>query len=144
MIKIPQLEMGKLAANGLKYLAVLLGVALILGSAWYGGVRHERAEHLSATAKVLERELVVAEKEKALLTQEASEAGRRMEALLAQLAFVGGNLNEAIQAAGDNPACDLNLDEFRLFNELRGEAGRSTNVPRDGDGREAGDKRKRP
>ena len=132
MFKIPQIEMGKLAINGMKYLAILLGVALILGSAWYGGVRHERAAQLAETAKVLERELVVAEKEKALLTQEATEAGRRMEALLAQLAFVGGNLNDAIQAAGDNPACDLTLDEFRLFNELRGE-GLPANVPRDRD-----------
>jgi hypothetical protein len=131
MIKIPQIELGQLAASGLKYLAMLLGTALILGSAWYGGVRHERAEHLAETAKVLERELIVEQKEKALLTVEATEAGRRMEALLAQLAFVGGNLNDAIQAAGDNPACDLTLDEFRLFNELRGE-GQPANVSGDG------------
>jgi hypothetical protein len=127
---LPQLELGELGARALKYLAMLLGFALILGSAWYGGVRHERAEHLAEAARVLERELVVAEKEKALLTQEATEAGRRMEALLAQLAFVGGNLNEAILAVGSNPACDLTLDEFRLFNELRGE-GVPDELPRD-------------
>jgi hypothetical protein len=126
---LPHIEMSKLAAVSLKYLAMLLGIALILGSAWYGGVRHERAEHLAEAAKVYERELVVAEKEKALLTQEASEAGRRMEALLAQLAFVGGNLNDAIQAAGDNPACDLTLDEFRLFNELGKEKGAPLRAP---------------
>jgi hypothetical protein len=137
MITLPQVELGRLAASGLKYLAMLAGIALILGSAWYGGVRHERAESLAQTAKVLERELVVAEREKALLTQEATEAGRRMEALLAQLAFVGGNLNEAIQAVGDNPACDLNLDEFKLFNELAGE-GKPVDVPRAGDKRKAG------
>ena len=131
MIKLPQIELSKLALSGVKYLAILLGVAMILGSAWYGGVRHERAEQLSATAKVLERELVVSEKEKVLLTREATEAGRRMEALLAQLAFVGGNLNDAIQAAGNNPACDLNLDEFRLFNELRGEGRLPDELPRD-------------
>lgn len=128
MITLPQIELGKLATNGLKYLAMLLGVAMILGSAWYGGVRHERAEQLAEVAKVAARELVVAEKEKQLLTQEATEAGRRMEALIAQLAFVGGNLNEAIIAAGNNPACDLTLDEFRLFNELSGEAVRPADV----------------
>ena len=137
MIKLPQLEMGQLAVSGLKYLAMLLGIAMILGSAWYGGVRHERAEHLAEAAKVYERELIVAEKEKALLTVEATEAGRRMEALLAQLAFVGGNLNDAIQAAGDNPACDLTLDEFRLFNELAGEGPRPNDVPQDGARRES-------
>jgi hypothetical protein len=130
MITIPQVELGKLAMSGIKYLAMLLGVALILGSAWYGGVRHERSENLAKEAKVLVRELAVAEKEKAILTQESTEAGRRMEALMAQLAFVGGNLNDAIQAAGNNPACDLTLDEFRLFNELRGE-GLPAPLPRD-------------
>lgn len=137
-LALPQVELGKLAASGLKYLAMLLGVAMILGSAWYGGVRHERAEHLAETAKITARELVVAEKEKALLTQEATEAGRRMEALLAQLAFVGGNLNEAIIAAGNNPACDLTLDEFRLFNELSGETVRPADVQRDGTDRKSG------
>lgn len=132
MITLPQIELSKLAMSGIKYLAMLLGIAMILGSAWYGGVRHERAEQLAATAQVLERELKVSEKEKVLLTQEATEAGRRMEALLAQLAFVGGNLNDAIQAAGNNPACDLNLDEFRLFNELRGEGLRGNDLPVDG------------
>lgn len=136
MIKLPQLEIGELAMNGLKYLAMLLGIAMILGSAWYGGVRHERAEQLAEVAQVAARELVVAEKEKALLTMEATEAGRRMEALIAQLAFVGGNLNEAIIAAGNNPACDLTLDEFRLFNELSGEAVRPANVQPDGSRRQ--------
>lgn len=128
IVPIPQIELAKLAASGLRYLALVLGVALILGSAWYGGVRHERSNTKAELAKVLERELVVAEKEKAILSKESEAAGRRLEALLSRLENVGEDLNEAIQTAGDRPECALTPDELRLFRKLGGADGQSTDV----------------
>jgi hypothetical protein len=128
MIPIPQIELAKLAASGLKYLAMLLGVALIGGSLWYGGVRHERANTKTALAEVLKRELVVAEKEKEILSRESEAAGRRLEALLSRLENVGEDLNEAIEKAGDRPECALTPDELRLFRSLGGKAGLPSNV----------------
>lgn len=117
---LPQLEWGKLAANGLKYLALLLGVALIGFSLWYGGMRHERSEHAVETTKILERELVVAEKEKAILSREAEENGRRLGELITRLEIAGGNLEDAIKANGNRVGCDLSPDEHKLFNQVRG------------------------
>lgn len=115
----PQLEWGKLAANGLKYLALLIGVGLIGFSLWYGGMRHERSAHLVETTRILERELIVAEKEKAILSREAEENGRRLGELITRLEIVGGNLEDAIKANGDRLGCGLTPDEHRLFNEVR-------------------------
>jgi hypothetical protein len=129
MIALPQIELAKLAANGMKYLAMLLGVALIGGSLWYGGVRHERSNTKAELANVLERELVVAEKEKAILSKEAEAAGRRLSALLSRLENVGEDLNEAIQTAGDRPECALTPSELELFKRLGGKAGLPANVP---------------
>lgn len=120
MISIPQLDAAKIVAQLGKYLVLLLGVVLMCASLWYGGMRHERSNNASATAKLLERELVVSEKEKKMLSAEAALAATAAANLRNRTERARGDFNEAVENAGNNPNCDLTPAELRSLQDLGG------------------------
>lgn len=96
---------------------LLLGVALLTGAYFYGK-QAQRLEYEQQKAAEAAKEVETIKDEAAERTQTAEDAGARQERLLRNIERGQENLNEAINQGGDKPACDLNDDELRAFNEI--------------------------
>lgn len=96
---------------------ILLGVALLVGAYFYGK-QAQRLEYEQAAVAQVQQEVKDLKDEASERTEIAEEAGARQERLLRNIKQGQENLNEAIQSAGDKPACDLTNEELKAFNEI--------------------------
>ena len=88
-----------------------------IGSYFYGKAV-QRTDYAAQENKLLQKDLDLKQKELELNALEAEEVAARATASDARIQKGLGELRNAIQEAGVNPACDLSADELQSLQDI--------------------------